>query len=70
MALSQEVRAPAGRFSGRSRWDAIVIGCGVMGAAATYNLALKRLRVLNIERFGVSHEFGSSHGRTRIIRLA
>jgi len=41
-----------------------------MGAAASYNLAKRGLRVLNIERFGVNHEFGSSHGRTRIIRLA
>jgi sarcosine oxidase len=41
-----------------------------MGAAASYNLARKGLRVLNIERFGVNHEKGSSHGRTRIIRLA
>lgn len=41
-----------------------------MGAAASYNLAKKGLRVLNIEKFGVNHEFGSSHGRTRIIRLA
>jgi sarcosine oxidase len=41
-----------------------------MGAAASYNLARRGLRVLNIERFGVNHEFGSSHGRTRIIRLA
>lgn len=48
----------------------IVVGCGVMGAASAYNLARKGLRVLNIERFGVNHEFGSSHGRTRIIRLA
>lgn len=70
MALNQEVRIPAERFSGRSRWDAIVVGCGVMGAAASYNLARRGLRVLNIERFGVNHEFGSSHGRTRIIRLA
>jgi sarcosine oxidase len=41
-----------------------------MGASASYNLARKGLRVLNIERFGVNHEFGSSHGKTRIIRLA
>lgn len=41
-----------------------------MGAAASYNLARRGLRVLNIERFGVNHESGSSHGRTRIIRLA
>lgn len=41
-----------------------------MGAAASYNLAHRGLRVLNIERFGVNHAWGSSHGRTRIIRLA
>ena len=47
-----------------------MIGCGVMGASATYNLAKRGLRVLNLERFGVNHKFGSSYGRTRIIRLA
>lgn len=36
----------------------------------SYNLARKGLRVLNLERFGVNHGNGSSHGRTRIIRLA
>ena len=41
-----------------------------MGAAASYNLAKRGLRVLTIERFGVNHQFGSSHGKTRIIRLA
>ena len=69
MALSQEAR-PRGAFPGRRRWDVIVVGCGVMGAASSYNLARRGLRVLNIERFGVNHDFGSSHGRTRIIRLA
>lgn len=69
MTLSQEVRSPGPR-AGRTRWDAIVVGCGVMGASVTYNLAKKGLRVLNIERYGVNHGHGSSHGRTRIIRLA
>jgi len=41
-----------------------------MGASVTYNLAKRGLRVLNLERFAVNHKFGSSHGRTRIIRLA
>lgn len=57
-------------FGGRTRWDAIVVGCGVMGSAVSYNLARKGLKVLNIERFGVNHQRGSSHGMTRIIRLA
>jgi sarcosine oxidase len=69
LALSEEVKPPA-RYLGRSRWDAIVVGCGVMGASVSYNLARKGLKVLNIEKFGVNHEHGSSHGKTRIIRLA
>ena len=70
MSLSQEVRPPSGAFPGRSRWDVVVVGCGVMGAAVSYNLARRGLRVLAVERFGVNNERGSSHGRTRIIRLA
>ncbi len=69
MALSEEVRQPA-PFVGRSRWDAIVVGCGIMGASVSYNLAKRGLKVLDIERFGVNNENGSSHGKTRIIRLA
>jgi sarcosine oxidase len=64
------LKAPKGESVRRQRWDAIVIGCGVMGAAVSYNLALRGLRVLNLERFGTNNKFGSSHGRTRIIRLA
>jgi sarcosine oxidase len=41
-----------------------------MGSSASYNLAKRGLRVLTLEQFGLGHEFGSSHGRTRIIRLA
>lgn len=70
MSLSQTVRPPAREGTRRNRWDAIVVGCGVMGASVSYNLARRGLRVLNLERFAVNHKFGSSHGRTRIIRLA
>ena len=41
-----------------------------MGAAASYNLAKRGLSVLTIEKHGVNNQFGSSHGKTRIIRLA
>jgi sarcosine oxidase len=41
-----------------------------MGASVSYNLAKRGLRVLNIERYGVNNQLGSSHGKTRIIRLA
>ena len=51
-------------------YDAIVVGCGAMGSSVSYNLASRGLSVLTLERFGLNHEFGSSHGRTRITRLA
>lgn len=51
-------------------YDAIVIGLGGMGSAALYQLAQRGKRVLGIEQFGIAHDKGSSHGVTRIIRLA
>ena len=51
-------------------YDAIVVGLGGMGSAAAYHLALRGKRVLGIERFPPAHDRGSSHGRSRIIRLA
>jgi sarcosine oxidase len=41
-----------------------------MGSAALYHLARRGKRVLGIERFDVPNALGSSHGVTRIIRLA
>jgi sarcosine oxidase len=41
-----------------------------MGSATLFHLAQRRLRVLGIERYDLVHEYGSSHGLTRIIRLA
>ena len=51
-------------------FDAIVIGVGGMGSATLYHLARSGCRVLGLEQFGIPHAFGSSHGSTRIIRLA
>jgi sarcosine oxidase len=53
-----------------ARFDTIVIGLGAMGSAATYQLAKSGQRVLGIDRFAPPHSFGSSHGETRITRLA
>lgn len=50
--------------------DAIVLGLGAMGAAATYQLARRGARVLGIDRYEPPHAFGSSHGDTRITRIA
>jgi len=41
-----------------------------MGSAALYQLAKRGARVLGIDRFSPPHEQGSSHGDTRITRLA
>jgi sarcosine oxidase len=51
-------------------YDVIVCGLGAMGAAALYELSRRGRRVVGIERFAPGHDRGSSHGATRIIRLA
>jgi sarcosine oxidase len=51
-------------------YDAIVVGLGGMGSAAAYHLARRGARVLGLEQFGVAHDQGASHGRTRVIRQA
>jgi len=52
------------------QYDTIVVGVGGMGSAALYHLARRGDRVLGLERFDIPHAMGSSHGVTRIIRLA
>jgi sarcosine oxidase len=52
------------------QYDVVVCGLGVMGSAALYQLAQRGTRVLGIDRFPSGHDRGSSHGETRIIRLA
>lgn len=51
-------------------YDAVVIGLGAAGSAAAFQLARRGLRVLGLDRFAVPNGMGSSHGLTRIIRLA
>jgi len=52
------------------RYDVAVLGLGGMGSAALYHLAKSGVPVCGIERHGVAHDLGSSHGATRIIRKA
>jgi sarcosine oxidase len=52
------------------QYDVVVVGVGGMGSSALYHLARRGKRVLGLERFDLLHERGSSHGLTRIIRLA
>jgi sarcosine oxidase len=51
-------------------FDAIVIGLGGMGSAAAAHLAARGRQVLGLEQFQPAHARGSSHGRSRVIRLA
>ncbi|HEX5013777.1 MAG TPA: N-methyl-L-tryptophan oxidase [Candidatus Limnocylindrales bacterium] len=50
-------------------FDAIVVGLGAHGSAATAALARRGLRVAGLERFGRGEAFGSSGGWSRMIRL-
>src|SRR5436190_1833378 len=50
--------------------DVMVIGLGGMGTAAAWRLAQRGAKVLGLERYGIGHDRGSSHGHTRIIRQA
>src|ERR1700744_4033319 len=51
-------------------FDVIVAGVGGMGSATCYQLARRGVRVLGLEKFEIGHAMGSSHGLTRILRLA
>lgn len=51
-------------------YDAIVLGLGAVGAAAVYQLGKRRADVLGIDQFKPPHEFGSTHGDSRITRVA
>src|ERR1700716_3787334 len=51
-------------------YDVIVVGLGAMGSATLYELARRGKRVLGLEAFGPGHQLGSSHGESRVIRLA
>jgi sarcosine oxidase len=53
-----------------AHFDVVVCGLGAMGSASLWELSRRHRRVLGIERFAAGHDRGSSHGATRIIRLA
>jgi len=47
-----------------------VVGAGIMGSATAYALARDGRDVTLYEQFEIGHTRGSSHGRSRIVRLA
>src|SRR3954454_4911440 len=52
------------------RYDVVVAGLGAMGSAAVYQLAKTGVHVLGLDRYSPPHALGSSHGDTRITRVA
>ncbi len=52
------------------RHDVIVLGLGGAGSAAACMLARRGLRVLGLDAAGPANDVGSSHGGSRIVRMA
>jgi sarcosine oxidase len=48
--------------------EVVVVGLGVIGAAALWRLAARGVDVVGVEQFSVGHRWGSSHGSTRMFR--
>jgi sarcosine oxidase len=51
-------------------YDTIVVGLGAVGSATVETLAARGRRVLGLDRYTPPHVYGSTHGNSRIIRLA
>src|SRR4051794_26605439 len=64
LARRREVRMPA--FDA----EVAVIGLGAMGSNALWRLAARGVEVLGFEQFRPGHVQGSSHGHTRLFRVA
>ena len=59
-----------GELSTGNTFETIVLGLGAMGSATVHQLSRKRHRVLGIDQYAPPHAHGSTHGDTRITRLA
>ncbi|MDQ3646545.1 MAG: FAD-dependent oxidoreductase, partial [Actinomycetota bacterium] len=52
------------------RFDVVVVGAGVMGAATARSIARSGRTVALLEQFAIGHTRGSSHGGSRIFRFS
>ena len=50
--------------------EVAVVGLGAWGSSTLWRLAARGVDVLGVERFGIGHEMGSTHGGTRLFRVA
>ena len=53
-----------------AKYEIVVIGLGAIGSATLYQLSKSGKKILGIDRFEPPHTLGSSHGESRITRLA
>jgi sarcosine oxidase len=51
-------------------FEVAVVGLGGMGSAILAHCATRGARAIGLEQFGAAHEFGSSTGKSRMIRKA
>ena len=61
---------PSSPSSGFVDTDIVVVGAGVIGAAAAWQLAGRGHEVLLLDRFDTGHRYGASHGSSRLLRPA
>ncbi|SDY47886.1 MULTISPECIES: N-methyl-L-tryptophan oxidase [Rhodonellum] len=54
----------------RKPFDIAVIGLGALGSSALWQLSKSGKRILGIDQFSPPHTMGSTHGESRITRLA
>ena len=66
MAESISVR----RVTVSGRADVVVVGLGAMGSAVCAQLATRGVSVIGIDQYDPPHPYGSTHGETRMTRLA
>jgi sarcosine oxidase len=52
------------------RGDVIVVGMGAMGSAVSWQMARRGLAVIALDQYSPPHDRGSTHGESRITRLA
>lgn len=57
-------------MTGVIRKDVIVVGLGAFGSAALWRLAERGIAAAGIEQYRIGHNLGSTHGVTRLFRVA
>ncbi len=50
--------------------DVVVVGLGAMGSAVSAQLAARDIPIVGIDQYEPPHAYGSTHGETRMTRLA